>query len=122
MHDTSRRIFLAQSTALVAASVLPARSALETINVACLGTGGRCRTLMSSLAKIKNVRLAAVCDIWDKHLADAQKIADPKAIISKDYKALLANKDIHAVLIGSPDHWHVPMTIDAVEAGKDVYV
>jgi predicted dehydrogenase len=118
----TRRIFLAQAAALTAASAMPARSANATINVACLGTGGRCRHLMGALSKIKEVRIAAVCDVWDKHLADALKLADPKSIVSKDYKALLARKDIDAVLIGAPDHWHVPMTIDAVAAGKDVYV
>src|SRR6267154_1525482 len=40
----------------------------------------------------------------------------------RDYHQLLARKDIHAVLIASPDHWHVPMTVDAMAAGKDVYV
>ena len=118
----TRRIFLAQAAALSAASAMPARSANATINVACLGTGGRCRHLMGALSKIKEVRIAAVCDVWEKHLADARKMADPKAIFEKDYKALLARKDIDAVLIGAPDHWHVPMTIDAVAAGKDVYV
>ena len=122
MANSSRRIFLAQGAALVAASALPARSANETINVACLGTGGRCRHLMGALSKIKNVRIAAVCDVWETHLADALKLADAKAITSHEYKALLARKDIDAVLIGAPDHWHVPMTIDAVASGKDVYV
>ena len=122
MQHPSRRIFLAQGATLVAASALPARSANETINVACLGAGGRCRHLMGALAKVKNVRIVAVCDVWDQHLAESLKLADPKAITSRDYKALLARKDIDAVLIGAPDHWHVPMTIDAVAAGKDVYV
>ena len=92
MHNPSRRIFLAQGATLVAASALPARSANETINVACLGAGGRCRHLMGALAKVKNVRIVAVCDVWDQHLADSLKLADPKAITSRDYKALLARK------------------------------
>jgi predicted dehydrogenase len=97
-------------------------AANETINIACIGTGGRCRRLMQSIPKIPGVRIAAVCDIWDVHLQEGQKLADPKAITSKNYHELLARKDIDAVLIGSPDHWHVPMTIDACAAGKDVYV
>ena len=122
MSATSRRIFLAQSASLVAATRVTSSSAMETINVACLGTGGRCRTLMRSLAGIKNVRLAAVSDVWDVSLAEGLKLADKKAASSKDYREILARKDIDAVLIGSPDHWHVPMTVDAVGAGKDVYV
>src|SRR5262249_39763461 len=119
----TRRAFLGTTAGLVlGAPAIQAAGANETINVAFLGTGGRCMHLMRTLAKMKNVRLAAVCDVWDDHLAAAKKIADAKAVTSKDYKALLERKDIDAVLIGSPDHWHVPMTIDAVKAGKDVYV
>jgi predicted dehydrogenase len=94
----------------------------DTLNVACIGTGGRCRTLMQSLRKVPNVRLAAVCDIWDYALAEGAKIADPKAVQSKEFHKLLDRKDIDAVLIGSPDHWHVAMAVAACEAGKDVYV
>ncbi|MFL5242158.1 MAG: Gfo/Idh/MocA family protein [Gemmataceae bacterium] len=126
--EISRRSML-KTTAGVAAGVaafgIPAANVLganETLNVACIGTGGRCQHLMKALAKIPNVRIAAVCDIYDVHLDQAKKIADPKAITTKHYKELLDNKDIDAVLIGSPDHWHVPMTVDACNAKKDVYV
>jgi predicted dehydrogenase len=97
-------------------------AANDTLNVACLGTGGRCRHLMQALRKIPNVRIAAVCDVWDVALAEGAKLADPKAERSKEFRKLLDRKDIDAVLIGSPDHWHVPMTVAACEAGKDVYV
>ena len=122
-----RRHFLAASAATVSAlTVESARGfhANDTLNVACIGTGGRAlRTLMPRLAKIPNVRLAAVCDVWDGHLAKAAEKADRNAIQEKtDYRRLLERSDIDAVLIAAPDHWHVPMTIDACEAGKDVYV
>jgi predicted dehydrogenase len=94
----------------------------ETLNVACIGTGGRCRRLMQSLVKIPGVKIVAVCDIWDHHRELGRKLADPKATAVKDYHALLERSDIDAVLIGTPDHWHVPITIDACAAGKDVYV
>ena len=77
---------------------------------------------MQSLAKIPNVRIAAVCDIYDVHLDLGKKLADSKAMTTKNYKEILDSKDIDAVLIGSPDHWHAPMTLDALAAGKDVYV
>jgi predicted dehydrogenase len=121
----SRRTFLKASAAGLAAAAAPRVHALganETLQVACIGTGGRCRRLMQSLVKVPNVRLAAVCDIWEAALAEARKLADPKAAVSHNYKELLDRKDIDAVLIGSPDHWHVPMTVDACAAGKDVYV
>ena len=86
------------------------------------GHGRRCQTLMKSLAQVPGVRIAAVCDVYDAHLNGRRRLADPKAIATKHYRELLDRKDIDAVLIGSPDHWHVPMAIDACNAGKDVYV
>lgn len=127
--DRGRRDFLQASSAASAGlfSGLLAESALgfaanDTLNVACIGTGGRCRHLMKSLREVPNVRIAAVCDIYDLHLAEGAKLADPNAIQSKNFHEILERSDIDAVLIGSPDHWHVPMTIAACAAGKDVYV
>ena len=97
-------------------------AANDTLNIACIGTGGRCRTLMKSLAALPGVRIAAICDIYDKHLEAARSLADPKAFASASFHEVLARKDIDAVLIGSPDHWHVPMTVAACDAQKDVYV
>ena len=77
---------------------------------------------MKSLATIPGVRIAAVCDVWDVRLEQARKLADPKAFSTKIFEEVLERSDIDAVLIGSPDHWHVAMTIAACEAGKDVYV
>ncbi len=121
----SRRKFLAAS-AFGAALTLPASAkpigANERINIGLIGTGGRCRHLMPALAKVPNTRMIALCDVYEPNLELAQKLAEPKAYTTRDYHALLARKDIHAVLIASPDHWHTPMTIDAMAAGKDVYV
>jgi predicted dehydrogenase len=120
-----RRSFLLSAgatVATVAGSSATAYAANETINVGCLGTGGRCRHLMQSLVKIPGVRITAVSDIWDAALEQAKKIADPKAFATKKFEEILERKDIDAVLIGSPDHWHVPMTVAACKAMKDVYV
>jgi predicted dehydrogenase len=125
---SSRRSFLKHSAAAAAGlatfgvSAAQARDANETLTIGCIGTGGRCRTLMQSLVKIPKVRIGAVCDIYDGNLEAGRKLADPKAFSTKHYKELLERKDLDAVLIGTPDHWHVPMTIDACAAGKDVYV
>lgn len=114
----------AGSAAIVAgyAATAMGYAANEEITVGCIGTGGRCRRLMESLRTIKGVRIAAVCDIWDFHLEEGRKLAEPNAFATKEYERLLDRKDIDAVLIGTPDHWHVPITIDACAAGKDVYV
>jgi len=127
--NLSRRELL-ESLAVAAAGAVTAGysatakgfAANETITVGCIGTGGRCRRLMQPLATIPGVKIAAVCDIWDYHLEEGRKLAQPNAFATKDYRAILERKDIDAVLIGTPDHWHVPITVDACAAGKDVYV
>ena len=126
MSNFSRRSFLqtAAAGALAAGYTATARgyAANETISVGCIGTGGRCRKLMETLNGLKGAKITAVCDVWDQHLADGKKLADPQAFATKEYEKLLERKDIDAVIIGTPDHWHVPMTIAACAAGKDVYV
>src|SRR6516164_2032806 len=123
---STRRAFLQASAAagLTAFGVpaLRAKDANETIQVGLIGCGGRCQHLVQSLVKIPKVHIAAVCDIWDINLARAQKWGDGKQGATKDYRALLDEKSIDAVLIASPDHWHVPLTVDACAAGKEVYV
>jgi predicted dehydrogenase len=121
MRPTDRREFLAAGAAILAESAR-GFAANDTLRVGCIGTGGRCRHLMKSLVKVPNVTINAVCDIWDTNLAEGQKLADPKAFATKQFEELLARKDVDAVLIGSPDHWHVPLTVAACRAGKDVYV
>lgn len=125
----SRREFLERAAASSAAALLAGYSATargyaanETLNIGCIGTGGRCRFLMKALARISGVRIGAVCDVWDVHLEEGRKLADAAAFSTKKYQELLARPDIDAVLIGTPDHWHVPLTIAACQAGKDVYV
>ena len=126
---SSRRDFLAASSTLAAAGLLTAIPestkgfyANDTLRVGCIGTGGRCRKLMESLRTIPGVKITAVCDVWDYSLDLGKKLAEPDAFAAKQFEELLARKEIDAVLIGSPDHWHVPLTIAACAAGKDVYV
>ncbi|HLN31108.1 MAG TPA: Gfo/Idh/MocA family oxidoreductase [Gemmataceae bacterium] len=127
-ESLTRRTFLqatASATAGLTAFGVPAANALganEAIRVGMIGTGGRCRALMKSLATVPNVRMAAVCDIYDVNLELGRKLADPQAFATKHYQEVLDRKDIDAVLIGAPDHWHVPLTVAACAAGKDVYV
>jgi len=127
-RDPSRRSFLKASAGFAAGAAamgFPAINALganEAINVAAIGTGGRCRHLLGALAKVPGVRIAAACDVYAPNLDAGRKLADPRAILSRHYQELLDRKDIDAVLIGTPDHWHVPITVAACAAGKDVYV
>jgi predicted dehydrogenase len=129
MPSVNRREFI-ESLSWTAAGLMAAGytasahgfAANETINVGCIGTGGRCRQLMKALGRIAGVKITAVCDIWDVNLDLGRQLADPQAATTKDYRALLERKDVDAVVIGTPDHWHTPLTIAACEAGKDVYV
>ena len=125
--STNRREFLRQaagSAAVLAGMTATTRGffANETVNVGCIGTGGRCRHLMRALAGIQGVRVTAVCDVWDVNLAEGKKLADPAATTSRDFRQLLDRSDVDAVLVATPDHWHVPITVAACAAGKDVYV
>ena len=126
--QSTRRDFLATlgvgAAALAAGHSAAARAtfANETINVACIGTGGRCRQLMPRFSKIGGARIIGVCDVWDVHLQAGRQLAEPNCFATKDYREVLDRSDVDAVLIATPDHWHVPITIDACDAGKDVYV
>jgi predicted dehydrogenase len=123
MQDPDRRSFL-RGLGLAAGYAAGPRgyAANEIIAVGCIGTGGRCRELMRALARIAGVRITAVADVWDTALAEGRKLADPRAFATKDYREVLSRADVDAVVIGAPDHWHTPMTIEACAAGKDVYV
>ena len=126
---TTRREFLgslgyATAGAAVLGGVETARGYArnDTLAVGCIGTGGRCRQLMGSLVKVPNVRIVAVCDLWAKALDQGKALADGEAFATTQYRALLDRKDVDAVLIATPDHWHVPIASAACDAGKDVYV
>jgi predicted dehydrogenase len=127
-ESIQRRDFLARVGAgAAAAAVAPAGVALgseasETIRVACIGLGGRCRRLAEKLVGIPRVAIVAYCDVWETRREAFKPMADPQAFAAKDYRAVLDRKDVDAVLIATPDHWHAPMTIAACQAGKDVYV
>src|SRR5207249_10259800 len=97
----SRRSFLCTSAvAATSALTLPASAqpigANERINIGLIGTGGRCCHLMGALAKIPNTRMMGLCDIYEPNLQLAQKLADPNAVTTRDYRELLNRKDLHA--------------------------
>jgi len=117
---TNRRKFL--STAASAPLLLPssAAGANERVSVALIGAGGRGRRVYEAFKELGSPR-PAVCDVYQPNLAKGLEVADEGAQAYGDYRRVLERKDIDAVLIATPDHWHVPMMLDAVAAGKDVY-
>jgi predicted dehydrogenase len=120
--QANRREFLKSSAVLTAASQARVLGANDRIRLAGLGTGGRCRYLLSLANKLGGAEIAAVCDAYEPRRAEAREKLAPQSREYLDYREVLDRKDIDAVVIGSPDHWHVPMSIDSVRAGKDVYV
>lgn len=118
----SRRIFLVAGSSALLRRAAPS----EQIVVGVIGSGGRGTALMTVFQKSPSVRIGAICDVYEANLEKALSTAAkapgnrPKAY--RNYKALLEDKDITAVVIATPDHWHHRMVLDALAAGKDVYV
>ena len=123
--NCTRRVFLTTASGLALSAPMAAASvqgANSRVRVAIIGTGGRARGLMSQLNSIAGVEIVAICDVFEPRLLQAAEIAGPAALKTAEYRRILDNREIDAVLIGTPDHWHKIMTLDAVAAGKDVYV
>jgi predicted dehydrogenase len=88
---------------------------------AIIGSGGRGQFLTGEFKEI-GVEMAAVCDVYETNRNKGLQIANTGAKGYTDYRKLLEDKSIEVVVVATPDHWHSKMVIDAVEAGKDVYV
>ncbi len=120
--------------AIVPASVLGAASPGNRINVGAIGTGRISRGHdLPGLWKYDTARVVAVCDLDRRRVQDAvalvngyytKKTGKPYEGVKAygQYRELLADKDVDAVVISTPDHWHAAIAIDAVLAGKDVYL
>ncbi len=125
-----RRIFIqraAQAAATV--STLPAFSAdrvigaNDRVNVALIGCGARGPAVARLMKQAPNVSYAAICDVYETNARNArQQIGAEDAVIEKDFRKILERKDVQAVHIATPDHWHAAICILACQAGKDVYV
>ena len=131
-----RKQFLQSTSTYLAgagiASMLPAEilrfkavAASDQVNIGLIGTKGMGWSNLNAILKDPRAKCLALCDV-DKNVLDGRVAELAKSNITvtaeKDYRRLLDNKDIHAVIIGTPDHWHCRMMADAVAAGKDVYV
>jgi predicted dehydrogenase len=130
MSDSiNRRRFIANAGAGVAgAGLLTAKSyarvvgANDRIQLGIIGPGGRGRSLMNSFNRFADqCEFIAVCDVYEPNVNAALKLSRENAKSSVDYKELLANKDVVALINATPDHWHANVLLDSVAAGKDVY-
>ena len=120
-NDVPRRTFLRGVTAATALSYSRVYGANERVQLGLIGAGERGRGDMGKFVKSGIVDVTAVCDIYGAQIDAAQQIA-PKSKSFSDHRKLLEMKEVDAVLIGVPDHWHASVAIDALNAGKDVYV
>jgi predicted dehydrogenase len=131
-----RRSFLKATGAATASSVMGTRlhalswlqnepgqpvSANDHIQIALIGAGGQGQGDTKTAVQVPGVKLVAVADCYDGRLAHAKEIWGSEIFTTRDYNEILARKDIDAVIIGTPDHWHKQASVDAMRAGKDVY-
>jgi Predicted dehydrogenases and related proteins len=91
------------------------------INIALIGKGGMGTSNTLTALSIEGVKLVGVCDLYEKRLKDAKVQWGNELFVTKDYREILLRKDIDAVIIATPDHWHQPIAIEAMNAGKHVY-
>lgn len=119
-HELDRRSFLIAGglTALASTRVLGAN---DTLRVGVIGAGGRMNDLLNAADKAGNYQIAAVSDVYAPRRDAVKQRSNGTATTHVDYRELL-EQPLDAVIIASPDHWHVRMAVDAMTAGKDVYL
>ena len=136
MSDSNidRRNFLKAATAVTtalgaakSAFAGPAKGrvigANDRINIGVIGVGGRGTydaVQMSRLAESHNVRIAMVCDTYQKRVNKNKDVHKVPGTL--DYREVIGNSEIDAVIVATPDHWHAPIALAAMDAGKDVYL
>ena len=96
-------------------------SANDNIQIAVIGAGGMGSADVRTSLKIPGVKLVAACDLYDGRLESAKEKWGKDIFTTKDYNEILDRKDIDAVIIGTPDHWHQKVSVDAMNKGKHVY-
>ena len=93
----------------------------NTVQIALIGAGGMGTGDAETAVNIPGVKLVAACDLYDGRLANAKKKFGNEIFTTKDYREIISRKDIDAVIVGTPDHWHKDISVDAMNAGKAVY-
>ena len=110
-----------QAAAITALAYSRVLGANDRIQLGVIGVGGRGQYDMTVFQKTSEVDVRAVCDVYGRRIDEAVTKA-PGAKTFYDHRKLLDLKEVDAVLVATPDHWHKQIAIDAMNAGKDVYV
>jgi predicted dehydrogenase len=122
----SRRHFLQSSSALAfassAAAQSPRGSANDKIQIALIGCGGMGHADVESSLATGDARIVAAADVYQGRLDRMKEIHGAELFTTRDYREVLARRDVDAVIVATPDHWHQRIAVDAMNAGKDVYV
>jgi predicted dehydrogenase len=130
-----RRDFLKTATAGVSAAAAsttilraqtqtsqPEVPAADRIQIATIGLGIQGINDTRAALRVPGVELVAVADVYDGRLTLAKEMHGDQVFTTRDYREVLSRPDVDAVIIATPDHWHARVAIDAMKAGKDVYV
>lgn len=136
LQPFTRRAFLQRTVtagaagawaAVIPASVLGADAPSHQTTVASIGVGGRGGALLGEVMALPRVKVVGICDVFRQRRQGAAQMLNERygarvCTAYRDLRELLARDDLDAVIIATPDHWHVPAALLAVRAGKDVYV
>jgi predicted dehydrogenase len=135
MSELNRRSFLKAASGASAATLIGSRihalamqaepappvAANDHIQIALIGAGGQGQGDTHTAIEVPGVKLVAVADCYNGRLDHSKEVWGDDLFTTRDYNEILARKDIDAVIIGTPDHWHKQAAVDAMKAGKDVY-
>jgi predicted dehydrogenase len=117
--STTRRVFLqASGGAAALASQAKPVSANDKVQIALIGAGGMGTGDVQSALAVPGVEIVAAADVYEGRLARAKERWGNHLFTSRDYREVLARKDVDAVIVATPDHWHSTISIDAMKAGQ----